>query len=262
MPWQKTVANASTLWIFVVRSLFSMEMLNTQNKRFATLVAPIIKRNTRRPLGAKHPHGRYVATWDGVLGDLIHAAWKPSAKLALLGLHWKHIFFLTSSRMPNPNLNCPLFWGAWTLQKTQNALRTKKTPKASFLCVPFFPKYVETWKWNSIPQKWNIPPKRVRFQLQIPALPTFFNHIQLSTSNPTNHPGTSTVISGTFLTKSNKGGGDDLRWTSFSGGGIPRITVYTCRWWRIVTNRSASWENVQHVDSTVFLDSPDSSPCL
>lgn len=138
MPWQKTVANASTLWIFVVRSLFSMEMLNTQNKRFATLVAPIIKRNTRRPLGAKHPHGRYVATWDGVLGDLIHAAWKPSAKLALLGLHWKHIFFLTSSRMPNPNLNCPLFWGAWTLPKTQNALRTKKTHKASFCVCLFF----------------------------------------------------------------------------------------------------------------------------
>lgn len=72
----------------------------------------------------------------------------------------KHIFFLTSSRKPNPNLNGVLLtWGAWTLHKLKMLkLRTPKRHTQSFfifVCAFFF-QNVETWTWNSIPQKWSI----------------------------------------------------------------------------------------------------------
>ena len=89
MPWQKTVANASTVWILWSVPCFPWRCWIPKTNDFATLVAPIIKRNTRRPLGAKHPHGRYVATWDGHQVTL-SIRWQPSAKLALRhSLHWK-----------------------------------------------------------------------------------------------------------------------------------------------------------------------------
>lgn len=72
----------------------------------------------------------------------------------------KHIFFLTSSRKPNPNLNGVLLtWGGLNTSQTQNAKNSdpKRHTQSFFIFVcAFFFQNVETWTWNSIPQKWSI----------------------------------------------------------------------------------------------------------